>query len=363
MRKKVLFIGHEYHRKTKSSDFMQNIIARDFDLEFFTLDPYKGSIDDQLSPLKNKKYDIVVLWQMMPSLNKLKEYIKFKYCSFFPMYDGAPSRDNPIWYEYRDVNIINFSKTLHEELKELGFSSFYFQFFPKPLKITNEGNEKSVFFWQRTNDITIDTVSKLIDMNKINHIHMHHAIDPNHTFIEPSEKIKKKMTTSTWFDTREEMQKQMQKSAIYIAPRAYEGIGMSFLEAMAMGRVVIAPNNPTMNEYITDSVNGLLYELHEPKPVDISDIRGMQQRTIDYIEKGFAKWETEKWNILKVIDSSASFNPKKLKQKYAGNTEEKETCFYLFNVLPLISIVKKDKKQIYKIFRLLPIYVIKRHNI
>lgn len=361
MKPKLLFIGHEYHKKTKSSDFMQNIMAKNFDVEFFALDPYRSNINEQLNLLKNKHYDVVVLWQMMPHLDELKKYISFKHAAFFPMYDGVPSRDDKIWWEYRDVNIINFSKTLHDELKDLGFSSYYFQYFPKPIEITDKGDEKSIFFWQRINQININTVEKLIDFKTIKHIHFHHAIDPQHTFVEPDEEIAKKATHSTWFDTREDMQKQMQKSAMYIAPRAFEGIGMSFLEAMAMGRCVIAPNNPTMNEYIKNGENGILYDLNNPRPVDLSNVREIQKRTEQYIKNGFENWEKEKWKIIDVLTMPAIKNDKLLVKKYKTQKKHYEINkrYYLFDFLPVLRIVGNQNRKKYKLFDFLPIVLIK----
>ena len=357
--KKLLFIGHEYHKKTRSSDFMQNIMAKYFDVEFFALDPYAGNIDEQLSPLKNKAYDVVVLWQMMPSIDKLKKYIKFKHCAFFPMYDGALSRDDPFWYQYRDVNIINFSKTLHDELKALGFSSYYFQFFPKPIDTTNIGDEKSVFFWQRINQININTVGKLIDLKSLHHIHMHHAIDPGHEFVEPPVKINNKITHSTWFDTREDMQKQMQKSAIYIAPRMFEGIGMSFLEAMAMRRCVIAPNYPTMNEYITNGVNGILYDLNNPQPIDLSSVRDIQERTKQYIESGYQKWEQQKWKIIDILTTPPQTKKAALIKKYT-NKYDIDNMYTLFGILPLMRVVGNQWHVTYKLFGLIPVILTKK---
>ena len=35
---------------------------------------------------------------------------------------------------------------------------------------------------------------------------------------------------------------------------------MAFLEAMSLGLIIIAPNNPTYNEYIISGHNGFLYD-------------------------------------------------------------------------------------------------------
>ncbi len=359
--KKLLYIGHAYHNKTKSTAFLKEMFAKYYDVETFDFDPYKDDMSKHFLPLKGKKYDVVVIFQIMPELDKLKKYIKFKHCAFFPMYDGVPPRDNSIWYQYRNVNIINFSKTLHDELKLLGFSSFYFQFFPKPIEITDQGDEKSIFFWQRINAININTLEKLIDFKGIKHIHFHHAIDPKHTFVEPSDKIAKKATHSTWFETREDMQKQMQKSAVYIAPRAFEGIGMSFLEAMSMGRCVIAPNNPTMNEYIVNGENGILYDLNNPMPIDLSDIRGIQKRTEKFIKDGYEKWESEKWKIIDVLTHKPVINKSKLNNKYLQKPDF-DNLYNLFGILPIMRIVGHNWHKAYKLFGFLPFLLIKGND-
>lgn len=359
--KKLLYIGHAYHNKTQSTAFLKDMFRDAFEVDVFDFDPYVDDMKTHFDTLAGKCYDVVVIFQIMPQLDKLKKYIKFKHCAFFPMYDGVPPRDDAIWYQYRDVNIINFSKTLHAELKERGFSSYYFQFFPQPIKIMNHGEEKSVFFWQRINNISIDTLGKLIDLKKIKHIHMHSAIDPGgHKFVEPPADIKNKVSISTWFDTREQMQEKMQESAIYIAPRIYEGIGMSFLEAMAMGRCVIAPNNPTMNEYITDGENGILYDLNNPMPVDLSKVRQIQQRTEKCIQAGYEQWNAKKYQIIKILQKAVSADYKLLKKFYLGKKKYQiNICFKLFDFIPLVHIVGRPGRVVYKLFAVLPLIKVK----
>jgi len=48
----------------------------------------------------------------------------------------------------------------------------------------------------------------------------------------------------------------LKKSNIYIAPRTIEGIGISFLEAMAIGMVVVAYNNGTQFRTADDNLGG-----------------------------------------------------------------------------------------------------------
>ena len=80
-----------------------------------------------------------------------------------------------------------------------------------------------------------------------------------------------------------------------------EGIGMSFLEAMALGQCVVAPDAPTMNEYISNGTNGLLYPLERPGALDLSRHREIGARARDSIERGFARWQASQEALLDFI--------------------------------------------------------------
>ena len=296
---KLLFIGHSYHQKTHSADFMIDLLAQQYEIEKFYFDPYKEDIKTAFKPLNGKSFDVVVLWQIMPDLYDLSKNIEFNKSVFFPMYDGIPSLNDNRWKPYRYSLIINFCNALHKDLKKLGFHSKYIQFFPKPIDIKNNGNSKSIFFWQRHTSISADTISELLSDTTVNHLHLHKAPDPNHKIITPNKSWK--TTYSEWFDTKEEMQKEMQKHAFYFAPRPKEGIGMSFLEAMAMGRCVIAPNNHTMNEYIVHGKTGFLYNPQKLKSLKIDNVKEIQKNTYNYIKNGYENWLKEQTKIFKWI--------------------------------------------------------------
>ena len=306
--KKLLYIGHAYHNKTKSTQFLQEIFKCKYDITTFDFDPYKETFA-KFEDLNGQKFDIVVLFQIMPDILKLKEYLSFDKIAFFPMYDGAPRLDNIIWDKYRECNIINFSKKLHEDCKKYGLSSYYIQYFPKPKEISNMGDEKSVFLWQRIEQINPNTVEKSIGIENINYLYHHQVPDPEHKLKLPSKNFEGKVQVSTWFDNKDEMDKYIQECAIYFAPRKLEGIGMSFLEAMAMGRCVIAPNYPTMNEYIQNGVNGYLYKnLKQPQKIKIKNIRKIQENAHKYIENGYKEWEKNKYKILDWIENDVKLN-------------------------------------------------------
>ena len=52
----------------------------------------------------------------------------------------------------------------------------------------------------------------------------------------------------------------------------------------------MAPDCPTMNEYIKHNVNGLLYDPDNPKPLDFSNAEALGKEARFSIEKGRIVW-------------------------------------------------------------------------
>lgn len=356
--KKLLYIGHAYHNKTKSTQFLQDIFKSEYEIVKFDYDPYSDS-ENKFNELSNLEFDVVVLFQIMPQMGLIKKNIKFRNIAFFPMYDGTPPLTDSIWYEYKDCNIINFSKTLHKECKKYGLSSYYIQYFPCPKKVEDFGDEKSVFLWQRINKINPNIVDKVIGFENVNKFYHHQAPDPGQVIIKTFPMFWDKVEVSTWFDTKEEMEKYLQKSSIYFAPRELEGIGMSFLDAMAMGRCVVAPDYPTANEYIKDGVNGYLYNLENTERKNLKNIKDIQKGTIEFIKNGYETWRKEKHKILEWIVSDVAQNrdDELIKRRLMPCEVQKK------NLKISITYLKKKTtptQKIYYLLGFLPIYKKKR---
>jgi glycosyltransferase involved in cell wall biosynthesis len=65
--------------------------------------------------------------------------------------------------------------------------------------------------------------------------------------------------------TRDEFLEATASANLVVAPRNAEGVGLTFLEAMARGCCVFGYDAPTMNEYISDGNNGVLFRLRESR--------------------------------------------------------------------------------------------------
>lgn len=302
--RKVLYIGHSFHLKTKSTQFFIDILKERFDVKFLWIDPYTESYEG-LEDAKGQSFDLIILFQMALDLHFLHQNFKFQKAVYIPMYDAVSNLEGPKYSQftaYKNFGIVCFSKTLYDGLASRGYDAVYVQYFPEPQVVTDWGDTESVFFWQRLTALNIRTVTRLLPNLSIRHIHIHKATDPKNLFVPPDTETKYSYTYSEWFEDRQDMDKVLCASALYIAPRFKEGIGMGFLNAMAQGRCVIAPDVPTMNEYIVNGKNGLLYDIRTMQALRKADIRAMQENALKTIADGYKNWQSDKVRLLNWLD-------------------------------------------------------------
>lgn len=213
-------------------------------------------------------------------------------------------------------------------------------------------------FWQRINTINPNTVDKIIGFGNINRFYYHQAPDPGHRVFEVPELYKNKVTITNWFESKKELENLLLKSAVYFAPRYSEGIGMSFLDAMALGRCVVALNMPTMNEYITNGVNGYLYDFKNQQRMSMTNIREIQKNTIDFIKSGYERWKKEKYQILDWLDSDPAKNSNpELLSKYCRREIQKKKISFTYLKIKITDIYKT-----YYLMGFIPIYRKRNHT-
>lgn len=295
--KRVLFIGYDFHLKTGSSEFIIDILEAQFSvtkvfIDLSSRDPYRV-----LDSFKGDYFDHLVCWQVMPPKFVLQRVLNFKRASLFPMYDGAPSHWKiEKWLRFKDFNIICFSKKLFLNLKKIGFSAFYIQYFPKPVQAVQLGNPEALFFWTRRNEMNLKRLESWLHAFNVSAVHIHNCPDPNNSSQEVELFGSFNYSFSEWFENKHRMIEKMEECALYLAPRLKEGIGMSFLEAMARGRCVFVHDESTMNEYVDHGRTGINIAM-PVKNFSRDEIVTIQRKANEYICQGYKKWNKEKTKI------------------------------------------------------------------
>lgn len=266
----ILFVGHEYHSKTKSSQFFVDLLLQSFELEFININPINNSDWKMIEDLHLGQYSAVILWQ----IDYLAAYFLDRGCPTIvcPMYDASGGLDPLHWLSIKNALIFSFSLELHWKISQTCNNSIYVRYFPpNPLqdKIINAKNSSlsglNIFYWERlpNSSNNFHNVTRLLENLPINKFHIHQAPDPGHTStIINARTDKYDVNTSTWFDKKSDLYDLIANSDLFIAPRHSEGIGMSFLEAMHLNCCVVAHDMSTHNEYIKNGVNGILVDFN-----------------------------------------------------------------------------------------------------
>ena len=337
---KLLWFDHSFHRKTMSTNFLKEILEKKFSISVFWDDYWKG--DEPLPVSEINQYDYVFFFQTLLPFYKLKQ-IKAKII-WVPMFDSDPLSDM-YWHCLSSIpiKILSFSEYLHKKCSEFNIESLSLKYYLPPAfsdDIPKTG--RHYFFWYR-GSLRFSDIKVFIDPQNVDSFVYRSAPDPyfkEESFSkEDIEKYKLQIIRDVKFDSQEKYLELLKKSNIYIAPRRIEGIGISFLEAMAMGMVVVAYNNGTMNEYITHNYNGYLFD-SKNYHINFDNIETVLNNSKTMVKNGWIKWEKDKDIISDFIIND---NYKK--------TQINETYFFLYSSLQglEINLRRSIKRKIIKV--------------
>jgi len=177
----------------------------------------------------------------------------------FPMHDLTRTTPDAYLASLREVEWISFSRNLHQRLSGLGLSSKYLQYAPDPSKFPQVSWEKGAraYFWERVPaELDDRAVRGLLSGLGVGSLEVRRLGDAQFGQGQSAETREK--AERSWQNPQDYI-RQLANYNVYVAPRRFEGIGMTFLEAMAMGMCVAAENQSTANEYILSGENGILY--------------------------------------------------------------------------------------------------------
>lgn len=269
---KLLFIDHECHRKTRSADFFVDLLKRAFEVTVHAYSRYYRTGAAAVMAMQ----DVAVIWEFPVSRRKF--FFPGKRNVFVPMYDNE-------WGSYwqwkriawSGMGVISFCEKVTAHARKCGVMNLIdVRYFPDPASLPQKpGDPKKVFLWER-GDISRQIAE---------------------TLFPPSEGYSFVVKGANDFLPREQYLELLSTCGIVIAPRRKEGIGMAFLEAMAMGKCVVAHNDATMNEYIEDGKTGILFDLAKPKRIDFAKVRCVRAGIVEAAASYHRRWESDHGKI------------------------------------------------------------------
>ena len=298
VKKKLAFVDHNYHEKTRSGDFLREIFS-----EHFTIDDYWWSLKEENKLIDHlKNYENIFFFQtLIPSYDLLK--LRGKNLMWAPMYDNL-SFNWTFWkkIKYLDIKLLCFSKKVKLFVENLNCPNIELKYFLKPDNINLKIPEKklNIFFWFR-HDIGLKNWVDLFDLNNINKITYLDRPDPGKKSEEFDDKILAKYKIQIIkipFIPKEQYLEYIKNCDVYISPRKQEGIGISFLEAISIGKYIVSNDDSTMNEYIKDEKIGFLIKKKNNKKIDYNNIVNNVNYRIQFAKDGYSQWLRQKNEIL-----------------------------------------------------------------
>lgn len=298
----LAFVDHSFHKKSHSGDFLRELFSEHFQITDFWDDSWNGGKQIEVNELN--KYDYVFYFQLINPISDLKK-IKSKII-WAPMYDGINLNDGLYWKILATfpIKILCFSEKIYDHCVKYGIEAVKVQYYFKPNMDISAKKGNHFFFWYR-GGITFKDIKKIIKPEDVGSFVYQSTPDPfkNKEIISTKdiENYKIEMIESDFLPRNKHIE-LLSRSNIYIAPRKKEGIGMSFLEAMSMGLVIIGNDDATLNEYVKDNHSGYLFN-EKSNLIDFANIEEIRKNSIISEKSGYDKWNNEKKLLINFIFS------------------------------------------------------------
>ncbi len=300
MKKKLAFIDHNFHKKSRSGDFLRDIFKKKY-----SIDNYWWSLKDQYSLYeKVKKYENIFFFQ---SLLPLEDMIKLreKNLMWAPMYDNLDVSSG-YWRKIKFLNlkILAFSNPVKYLCKKYGCNFLAAKFGLKFIQNRKINSKKlRIFFWFRNNISFYDWIYKF-NSKDIAEIKYFNCPDPGRKSENIKENDKKKFKIKIInkpFMSKKKYINYIKNCDVFICPRKQEGIGMSFLEAISYGKYLVSYKDTTMDEYIKNEKIGTFFG-DDFKKIDFKTIKKNQNFRKIYANRIYSDWNLNKTKILNLFE-------------------------------------------------------------
>jgi len=291
---RVAYLGLAYHAKTGSTRFLLDLLAAHAQVDAFFAEPDRAKLREACAGFDERAYDAIVVLQLHEAFALLSG--RHPNVTYAPMHDAMWRGGAFLWKpHFNTAKVLCFSRALHAEVMRRAPVHACAQYYPDPAlhRPADPAPGLRGVFWYRRREIPPAAVFSLTEGTGFDRLTIHDAPDPGHeaSFPETAPPHLARIERTVWTPDGGAFRAAQEAANVFFAPRPLEGIGMSFLEAMARGLCVVAPDAPTMNEYVSHGVNGLLYAPGRPAPRDFARAREMGARAREDIAAGHARWQ------------------------------------------------------------------------
>jgi hypothetical protein len=290
---RLAYLGLAYHRRTGSTRFLLDLLDRHAKVDAFFAEPDIADVRRACAGFNEAAYDAIIVLQLHEAFALLSG--RHPNVTFAPMLDAMWRGGAFTWRPSFDAaKILCFSWALRAQVMRRAPVHAMVQYYPDPAgrPAVRGFDALRGFLWYRRRDIPPEQVFALTAGSRFESIAIHDAPDPGHAAPLPAGPPPHvgRLLRSTWSADGTAFAERLSAANVFFAPRPMEGIGMAVLEAMAAGMCVVAPDSPTMNEYISHGRSGLLHMPGARLQLDFSHAAEIGARAREDIAAGHARW-------------------------------------------------------------------------
>ncbi len=296
---KIVFLGRKCHIATQSDLFLLEILRELGDVKLIRREEF--SEEQCLEQIKSHHPDVVIFFQTRPSIKHHLWGLRGVRKIWVPMWEATEPlpRMRRLAHRMCGVETISFCEELHDFFIAKGMHSLLTQYFPKPdlSKISHKLKPPyTVFCWQREPQIGLHTIQKFFPDGAVGKV-----IYKTDRPVEALSSFPFEIEHLQGWLPKETILEKIQQADYYVAPRSFEGIGFSFLEAQALGKIVISYNGATMNEYIQDGVNGHLFNKNGPMSQPWLPPAQMKEGVVQAVESAHSRWLRDRERLIQFL--------------------------------------------------------------
>ncbi len=291
---RIAFFGLAFHERTGSSRFLLDLLRSHAEVAAWHAEPDIAAVRRHCAGFDEARFDAIVIFQLHEAFILLSG--RHPNVTFVPMYDAMFRGGAFTWRpSFSAAKVLCFSWALRQQVMRHAPVHAQVQYFPDPAARPQVADFASLrgFLWYRRRQIAPEQVFAMTAGTRFAELTIHDAPDPGHAapggWQAPAHVGTLRRTE--WSAEGSAFAAALAAANVFFAPRPAEGIGMGFLEAMAGGLCVVAPDAPTMNEVISHGTNGLLYPPGSQAPLDFSRARELGARARQDVVRGRARWE------------------------------------------------------------------------
>jgi hypothetical protein len=182
---------------------------------------------------------------------------------WLPMWDSVSGYDQSWWNALpKHLRIVALSEAVHIRAVKAGLATLRLIYHKNPADFAETSWDRRVIcYWNRTGLVGPQFLARLCETTRADQLIFIATMDPGASDdrrYQVPERLGFTIVTTAQQTNQGKYLELTAAANIFIAPRPLEGVGMTFLEAMARGSAVVAYDAPTMSEYIHSGSNGLL---------------------------------------------------------------------------------------------------------